>query len=237
MPGAAALEEVPPRPAPPLLEVAAADELELAELLLVGLLDEELVGLVALLVAVPLVVVLLLAVVGVVLELAELLPVVDVVQLEAASAETVPAPCTRFWISFWVTVPGRSLTSLVSVAAACWAWAHWPAATAAEIECSWPARLADCPAESRPLLLPQATTNAAANPRPPARNAREPKPMPRLTLDIAAVCFGLGPVTQLLNGSDGVGTNCVTNPFGGVTDPRSPFSGPRRVAAGERYWP
>ena len=73
-----------------------------------------------------------------------------------------------------------------------WARLQEPALTAEEIAFSWEAMVALWSPVSSPLLLPQATTKAAANPSPPARNAREPNPMCRLTLEAVAVAFTLG---------------------------------------------
>lgn len=64
--------------------------------------------------------------------------------------------------------------------------------TAEETELRSLARLLLWADESSPLLLPQATTKASVNPRPPPRIARDPKPIRRLTLEAGAVCLKLG---------------------------------------------
>jgi hypothetical protein len=168
----------PPIPAPPLdVEVVPGVVGFVAggAVLLVGavLVDE-----VELLVVVVLVLVvgLVLVVVLVVFEVLVLL------QSLAASSATVLAPWLRFCERVVLMVEGRLVTALVRAAEALLAWPQWWADTAAAIEFSGVVRLLFWSAESRPLLLPQATANAAANPRPPARNAREPKPIRRLTL-------------------------------------------------------
>ncbi len=100
----------------------------------------------------------------------------------AASSLTVPAPWPRFCSRVGLTDCGSLATALLSCVAALWARAQAWAATAAETAFRLLARLLLCPDESSPLLLPQATTKATVNPRPPARIAREPKPIRRLTL-------------------------------------------------------
>jgi hypothetical protein len=67
------------------------------------------------------------------------LVLVEEVQSLAASWLTVPAPWVRFLTSVVVTEGGRFPTALVRPAAALCAAPHWPAATAEEIESSWPA--------------------------------------------------------------------------------------------------
>jgi hypothetical protein len=172
------LVPVPPTFAPPLLEVEevpggvgfVADDVPVA-------LDEVLVDVLVLVVGAVLEVVVVvveeeeLVVVEVLVELLELL------QSRAASSLTVLAPWLRFCDRVVLTVDGRLVTALVSAAEALLAWAQLWASTAWETESSWLFMLLLCSAESSPLVLPQATANAAANPRPPARNAREPKPM------------------------------------------------------------
>jgi hypothetical protein len=106
----------------------------------------------------------------VVLELLEL-------QSLAASWLTVLAPWLRFCDRVVLTVDGRLVTALVRAAEALLACPQLWALTAFETESSWLLRLLAWSDESRPLLLPQATANAAANPRPPASSAREPKPI------------------------------------------------------------
>ncbi len=113
------------------------------------------------------------------------------VQSWAASALTVPAPWPRFCSRVGSTDCGSLATALLSSAAALWAPAQSWAATAEEMALRLLARLLLCPDESSPLLLPHATTKATVNPRPPARNAREPKPIRRLTLDAVPVCLTL----------------------------------------------
>jgi hypothetical protein len=103
--------------------------------------------------------------------------VVVLAQSLAASSLTVLAPWLRFCERVVLTVAGRLVTALVRAAEALFAWAQSWASTALETESSWLLRLLLWSAESSPWLLPQATANAAANPRPPARNAREPKPI------------------------------------------------------------
>jgi hypothetical protein len=102
---------------------------------------------------------------------------VVLVQSLAASSLTVLAPWLRFRDRVVLTEEGRLVTALVRAAAALLACPQLWASIALETESSWLLRLLAWSDESRPLLLPQATANAAANPRPPARNAREPKPI------------------------------------------------------------
>ena len=95
-----------------------------------------------------------------------------------ASSWTVLAPWPRFVWSVWLTPDGRSEIRLVKLLEAAVALPQWPACTAFEIAVSCAAIELLCPDESRPLPLdPQATTNAAANPRTAASNAREPNPI------------------------------------------------------------
>lgn len=94
-------------------------------------------------------------------------------------------------MSVGLTLWGRWATALLSAVAAFWAWAQLCDDTAAEIEFRSLARLLLCADESRPVLLPQATTKATVNPRPPARIARDPKPIRRRTLEAGAVCLTL----------------------------------------------
>jgi hypothetical protein len=116
------------------------------------------------------------------------LEVDEVLQSWAASALTVPAPCPRFCTRVGLTDWGRRATELFSAdAALCAAEQLW-AATAAERAFRLLASSFFWADESRPVLLPQATTKATVNPRPPARNAREPKPIRRLTLEAAPGC-------------------------------------------------
>jgi hypothetical protein len=172
---------VPLRFAPPLLDVeevpggvgfVAGDVPVLLDELLEELVELE-VGLLLLVVVAA---VLVAAVEDDVVELLELL------QSRAASSLTVLAPWLRFCDRVVLIVEGRLVTALVSAADALLACAQLWASTACETESSWLVRLLFWSAESSPFVLPQATANAAANPRPPARNAREPKPMRRLTL-------------------------------------------------------
>jgi hypothetical protein len=127
-------------------------------------------------------------------ELLVLLEAAVVVVQVWASWLRVRAPSPRFWISVAVT-PLRPAMALLSELNALVAWPHWWALSAEDTESSWPARVLAWSADSRPLLLPQAAANATANPRPPARNAREPKPIRRLTLEAVAVCLWLGGIT------------------------------------------
>jgi hypothetical protein len=77
-----------------------------------------------------------------------------------------------------LTPAGRPATKSVRLCEALVALPQWPACTALEIAVSCAAIELLCPDESKPLLLdPQATTNAAANPRTAASNAREPNPI------------------------------------------------------------
>jgi hypothetical protein len=111
--------------------------------------------------------------------------VLDEVELEvdvglqscAASALTVPAPWPRFCTRVGLTDCGSLATELLSAEAALSARAQSCAATADETACRLPANSFFWADESRPVLLPQATTKATVNPRPPARIAREPKPI------------------------------------------------------------
>jgi hypothetical protein len=110
-------------------------------------------------------------------ELAVELGVDEVLQSWAARALTVPAPCPRFCSRVGLTDCGRRVIELLSAAAAlCAAEQSW-AATAEETAFRLLASSFFWADESRPVLLPQATTKATVNPRPPARNAREPKPI------------------------------------------------------------
>ncbi len=93
-------------------------------------------------------------------------------QSRAASCSTVVTPWPRFCRRVVFTVEGRwliaSLSEVTALAAAPQSWEL----TAEETAPSWALRLEAWSPESRPLEPPQATANAAANPRPPARNAR-----------------------------------------------------------------
>ncbi len=115
----------------------------------------------------------------------EVLDVWVALQSWAASSLTVPAPWPRFWSRVEFTDGGRLATALLSCEAALWARPQSWAAMAADTALRLPARWLLCADESRPVLLPQATTKATVNPRPPARIAREPKPIRRLTLEAA----------------------------------------------------
>ena len=107
----------------------------------------------------------------------DVLELLGLLQSRAASSLTVLAPWLRFCDSVVLIVAGRFVTALVSAAEALLAWAQLWTSTACDTESSWLFRLLLWSDESRPWLPPHATANAAANPRPPARNAREPKPM------------------------------------------------------------
>ena len=113
-------------------------------------------------------------------------------QSRAASALTVDAPWPRLRTSVWLTLGGRSDSVLLSVLAALAAWVQEPALTAWVIALSCEAIVELSSADSRLLLSPQATTKAAANPRPPAISAREPNPIWRLTLEAGPITFTLG---------------------------------------------
>jgi hypothetical protein len=99
------------------------------------------------------------------------------VQSRPASAPTVAAPCPRFCSRVVFTVEGRLATALLSEVAASWAAAQSWEPRADETASSWAFRLELWSPESRPLDPPQATAKATANPRPPARNARERNPI------------------------------------------------------------
>jgi hypothetical protein len=177
------LVPVPPRFAPPLLVVVeevpggfgfvAPGEVPVGLVVVVVGLVVVVVGLVVVVVGDVLVVVGA-VVVGVV--------VVVLLQALAASWLTVLAAWLRFCERVVLTEAGRLVTALVRAAEALLAWPQLWALIALETESSWLLRLLAWSDESRPLLLPQATAKAAANPRPPARNAREPKPIRRLSL-------------------------------------------------------
>jgi hypothetical protein len=109
----------------------------------------------------------------------------------AASALTVPAPWPRFCTRVGLTDCGSLATELLSAEAALSACAQSWAATADETAFRFPASSFFWADESRPVLLPHATTKATVNPRPPAKIAREPKPIRRLTLEAAPVCLKL----------------------------------------------
>ena len=89
-------------------------------------------------------------------------------------------------------VEGRLATEAENERAAAAAAPHRPEVTAAESVFSWLFRSAAWFADSSPLPPPQATTNDTAKPSPPARNARDPEPMRRLTLEAAMVALRLG---------------------------------------------
>jgi hypothetical protein len=99
-----------------------------------------------------------------------------------ASWLTVPAPWPRFCTSVLLTVCGSWAISLLSAAAALCARAQSWAEIAEETAFKLLARRLLWSDESSPVLLPHATTKATVNPRPPARIARLPKPIRRLTL-------------------------------------------------------
>lgn len=149
----------------------------------------------------------------------------DALQSWAASALTVPAPWPRFCNRVGLTDCGSLATELLSAEAALWAWAQSCEATAEETAFRLLARLLLWADESSPLLLPQATTNATVNPSPPARSAREPKPIRRLTLEAAPVCLKLE-VARLLAVDETFGER-VRQP--GVPDR---CRGPRNVVLG-----
>ena len=147
-------------------------------------------------------------VVGVLLELLVLVEVVVVGELEVVEvllvvldavvgvqSDTswliVEAPWPRLDSNVRLTDDGRSATALLSAVAALEAWEHWWERSADEMVFSWADRVEDWSDESSPLELPQATAKAAANPRPPARNAREPMPIRPPTLEAAPVCLTL----------------------------------------------
>ncbi|MDQ6835798.1 MAG: hypothetical protein M3016_06380 [Actinomycetota bacterium] len=140
-------------------------------------------GLVAVLEVVGLVLVVLGALEVVGLELVLLGEAVDEVlaelleQSRAASWLMRLAPWSRFLARVWFTLEGRAATSLLKACAALSAAPHWPAETAEDTALSWALRLLAWLESSRPFWPPQATTNATAKPRPPARNAREPWPI------------------------------------------------------------
>lgn len=117
---------------------------------------------------------------------------VELAQSRAASWPTVLAPWPRLRISVVLTVAGRPATSLFSASEAVRAVAQLPDATADEIEFSWALSWLLWLESSSPFWPPQATTKATAKPRPPARNAREPLPIRRLTLEAVAVAVTLG---------------------------------------------
>jgi hypothetical protein len=109
----------------------------------------------------------------------------------ATSSLTVSAPWPRFWISVVLTLRGSCPMRFENRCAATAACAHRPARTAEEIAASWVWSALAWPPESRPLLPPQATTNAAAKPRLAARSARAPWRIRRLTLEAVPVCLKL----------------------------------------------
>jgi hypothetical protein len=101
------------------------------------------------------------------------------VQWFATSSLTVSAPWPRFWINVVLTPRGSCPTRLLKRCAATAAWAQRPALTAEETAASSEFSAFAWSPESRPLLLPQATTNAAAKPRLAARIALAPWPIRR----------------------------------------------------------
>jgi hypothetical protein len=108
-----------------------------------------------------------------------------------ASCLIVTAPSPRFCTNLGLTEGGSDPTLLLNASAALVAARQLPELTAAEAASSWLERVLLCSPESRPPEPPQATTKAAAKPRPPARNARERKPIRRLTLEADPVCLAL----------------------------------------------
>jgi hypothetical protein len=72
------------------------------------------------------------------------------------------------------TSEGRAATWFSNSCAALWAALQCPLSTAEEMASSCELSVLDWPEESSPLWPPQATTNATAKPRLPARAAREP---------------------------------------------------------------
>jgi hypothetical protein len=140
------------------------------------------------LVCVTVVVVVEADVVVVELELEEL---EDEEQSLAASCLSLTAPSPRLWTSLLLTGEVRLPTAEVNLLAALFAAAQLPELTAADTASSWLARVLLWSPESRSFEPPQATAKAAANPRPPARNARERNPIRRLTLEAGAVCLRL----------------------------------------------
>ncbi len=118
----------------------------------------------------------LLVLVGVldVLLVVVLLVLLELEQSLDASALTVAAPWPRFSIRVVLTLDPSAPTSFENCCAAPAAPEQSPAEIADEIELSWALRLLAWFEESRPLPPPQATTNAIAKPRLPARNARDP---------------------------------------------------------------
>ncbi len=111
-----------------------------------------------------------------VVELVECVVLVVVVQL-LTSWLTVAAPSPRSRSSVGLTEEPRRETAAVKALAALDADAQSWVDRAAEIELSCPLSVLASFADSRPFPLPQATAKAAAKPSPPAKNAREPKPI------------------------------------------------------------
>lgn len=111
-----------------------------------------------------------------VVELVECVVLVAVVQL-LTSWLTVAAPSPRSRSSVGLTEEPRRETAAVKALAALDAVVQSWELRAAEIELSCPLSVPAAFADSRPFPLPQATTKAAAKPSPPAKNAREPKPI------------------------------------------------------------
>lgn len=109
-------------------------------------------------------------------------------QSRAASWLSVPAPWPRLLSSVGLIDDGRLVMSLLSAVSPFCTCEQLCEVRPVETVCRSLARLELWPAESSPVLLPHATTNATANPRPPARNAREPKPIRRLTLEAGPIC-------------------------------------------------
>jgi hypothetical protein len=91
-----------------------------------------------------------------------------------ASRAIVLAPWVRFRRSVGLTVAGSVCTSRFSAALAFAAAPQLPEETAELISSAWPLSAIDWSPESSPEPPPQATTNEAAKPSPPARIAREP---------------------------------------------------------------
>jgi hypothetical protein len=122
----------------------------------------------------------------------ELDVLLELAQSRAASWLIVVAPCPRLRTSVVLTLAGRAATSLLNACAAVRALPQLPADTADETEFSWALRLLAWLESSSPFWPPQATTKATAKPRPPAKNAREPWPIRRLTLEAVTVEVTLG---------------------------------------------
>ncbi len=118
-----------------------------------------------------------------------------VLQAVAASSPTVLAPWLRLAANV-PSIPDRFATSLLNVVDAWAACAHWPAATAEEIEPRSLFKVLAWSLESSPPVLPQAASTETANPSVPARTARGALRIRGVTLEGGPVALALGSSVQ-----------------------------------------